>query len=94
MSTRIVFFPLARSLRHLRERAGLSQPELAKILSDWAGKTITRSAISMWECGDRTPKAYTLVRIAEYFDVSVDAMFGRGFGETEGDLFLRKVFDC
>lgn len=89
----ILLFPLARSIRHLRERAGFTQPELAENLSRYVGKEITRSAVSMWENGDRTPKAYTLVRIAEYFDVSVDALFGRGFGETEGDQFLKKVFD-
>jgi transcriptional regulator with XRE-family HTH domain len=43
-------------LKQLRVSYGLTQPEFAQILSKLTGVLITRSAVSMWELGQRTPK--------------------------------------
>lgn len=87
------YFPFARSIRHLRERAGLTQPELAKELSKYFGVEVTRSAVSMWELASRTPKLYEAAMIAEYFDVSMDALLGTKREATEADRFLWEVFE-
>ncbi len=55
-------------LRRLREAAGLSQEELGKALY------VTRQAVSKWECGESTPDINTIVKLAEYFGVSVDTL--------------------
>ena len=65
------------TLKHLRISYGITQTEFAQILSKLTGSLITRSAVSMWECGQRIPKSEILKTIADYFDVSTDTLLGR-----------------
>lgn len=58
-------------LKELREKHGLSQYGLAHILHR------PQSTIGNWEAGTRTPKADTLLELADYFDVSVDYLLGK-----------------
>ena len=52
----------------LRNKAGLSQDELAK-------KTyVTRQAVSRWENGETIPNVDTLKLLSELFDVSIDTL--------------------
>lgn len=53
-------------LKQLRKDAHLTQAQLAKELN------VAQNTLSNWENGNRAPDADTLVRIAEYFNVSVD----------------------
>lgn len=55
----------------LRRNNGVTQTELGKAIG--VGKT----TISNYETGYSTPDAETLIRIADYFDVSLDYLFGR-----------------
>ncbi len=55
----------------LRESHGLDQSQLAKILG-----FRSRSSVSLWELGLRTPKLWKLQVIAEYFNVSMDYLTG------------------
>lgn len=64
---------LAERLRRLR--GDRSQREIALALR------VTRSAYSMYEIGERTPDDTLLVRMADYFRVTVDYLLGRT-GET------------
>jgi len=50
----------------LRQRAGLSQREFAKLFY------VNQTAVSQWERGRTTPSPDTLVKIANHFGVSVD----------------------
>lgn len=59
------------NLKELRIAKKVSQQMLANHLN------ISRSTISMWETGSCQPDNNTLVKIAEYFDVSVDFLLGR-----------------
>jgi len=61
----------------LRTQAGLTQPELAVALSAVCESVITRSAVSMWETGNRTPKFEVMEAIADYFNVNMDYLLGR-----------------
>ena len=59
---------LAQNLRYLREKKGLSQRECAEIFG------LSGSAIAMWEQDQRKPDIEMIVRLAEYFDVSLDEL--------------------
>lgn len=58
------------NLRKLRERAGLSQEELAKKLK------ISQKSISKYERGDRRPSYEVLLTMSSIFGVSVDYLLG------------------
>lgn len=58
-------------LRLLRNEKELSQQELADELE------ISKSAINMYERGERQPNFETLEMIADYFNVDMDYLYGR-----------------
>lgn len=60
-------------LKELRESRKITQTQLAKDLQ------VSNTTISNWESQTRQPDFDTLVRIADYFDVSVDFLLGRNF---------------
>lgn len=57
---------LAHNLKFLREQMGIRQGEMAKKLD------ITQSAVGNWERNHRKPNIEMIVRLAEYFGVSLD----------------------
>lgn len=58
------------NLKRLRERNKWSQVDLAKRLG------VSQSTVGMWEAGRNKPTYATLLRIANEFGVSVDALTG------------------
>ncbi len=58
-------------LRELRLQRGKTQQELAEILN------ITSSAYSLYETGKRQLNYESLLILADYFNVSLDYLFGR-----------------
>ncbi|ABP67793.1 transcriptional regulator, XRE family [Caldicellulosiruptor saccharolyticus DSM 8903] len=62
---------LGLQIRVLREWAGLKQTELAKKLH------ISQTTLARYENGELRPPIETLLRIADFFDVSIDALLGR-----------------
>ncbi|MFQ7536648.1 MAG: helix-turn-helix domain-containing protein [Clostridium sp.] len=58
-------------MQTLRKQRGITQEELAKAMQ------VSTQAVSKWECGG-TPDAMLLPRLADYFNVSIDYLFGRG----------------
>ena len=58
-------------LKELRQQHGISQLKLAMDLS------VNQNTISRYETGEREADYKTLIRIADYFDVSVDYLLGR-----------------
>lgn len=74
-------------LKQLRTKKELTQNELAKILD------VSKSNISKYEAGSIEPNMNILVRISEYFKVSVDYLLGRedksGHGLDKGDIERR-----
>lgn len=61
---------LARTLKLLREEKDLTQDELADRID------IGRGSIAMYETGKRMPPAEILVKLALYFDVSLEYLLG------------------
>ena len=58
-------------LKELRKAKGISQLKLAMELN------ANQNTISRYETGEREPGINELIRIANYFDVSVDYLLGR-----------------
>lgn len=60
---------LGRRIRHFRESRGLSQEALAKLLG------VSRPTLSLIETGERKVSADEIKRLADIFNISVDAFF-------------------
>jgi len=58
-------------IKELRIEKGITQTELASYLK------LSARAVGYYESGEREPDYNTLLKIAEYFDVSVDYLLGR-----------------
>lgn len=61
---------MALRLKELREQKGVKQSDLAKYLN------VANNTISTWENNQREPDLETLIKIAQYFGVSVDCLIG------------------
>lgn len=59
-----------RIILELRNKAGLSQDELAEKVF------VTRQAVSRWENGETTPNIDTLKLLSRLFDVSINTLLG------------------
>lgn len=59
----------AEKLKQLRIEKGLTQGELAKILG------IQPSSICMYEGGERIPRDEIKIKIAKYFNKTIDEIF-------------------
>jgi transcriptional regulator with XRE-family HTH domain len=60
---------VGKKIRKLRETLGITQEEVAKALG------VSKSTVSKWEKGERTPSLGILERICELFQISVDTLF-------------------
>lgn len=60
----------ANRFRNLRNERQLTQEDLSKVLD------ISKSTISMYEHGYRTPDFETLEKIADYFNVDMNYLLG------------------
>lgn len=58
-------------LKEIRKSKGISQLKLAMDLN------MSQNTISRYETGDREPGIAELIKIADYFNVSIDYLVGR-----------------
>ncbi|WP_302160973.1 helix-turn-helix domain-containing protein [uncultured Ruminococcus sp.] len=63
-------FCLGEKIKYLRESAGLTQAELARILG------LSRSGVNAWEMGLSIPSTQYIVELAKTFNVSADYLLG------------------
>ena len=61
---------LAENIRSFRKERRYTQEQLAEILG------VTAGAVYKWESGQSVPELGLLVEMADFFDVSVDALLG------------------
>lgn len=61
---------LGENIRKLRIENNLRGEDLGKVLD------VTKTAISNWESGKRSPDSHTIIKLANYFNVSVDYLLG------------------
>ena len=71
---------LGERLRILRESVKLSQVKMADLLG------VKQSSINRYEQGQSAPSLATLVKYADYFDVSMDYLFART-DKPQGKLY-------
>ncbi len=87
---------IADRIRFLRNRQGLSQADLARLLR------ITRSSVNAWELGISTPSTSTVISLAQIFHVSTDYLLEmdnsyedkidlKGFSEDEKALIFHLI---
>ena len=62
---------ISKRLKALRESVGLSQNKLAQISG------MKQSSINRYENGSATPSPENMVKLADYYDVSLDYIYGR-----------------
>lgn len=62
---------LNNKIKRLREEQGISQQKLADVVG------VSKSSISKYEKGERTPELATFEAIADYFNVDMDYLKGK-----------------
>ena len=75
----------AERLQELREDRGISRKDLA------ANLNITVSALGMYEQGRREPNMEMLIRLADYFNVTLDFLVGRSFHDEETSKIIEAL---
>ena len=58
-------------LRYLRQQNKVKQSDIAKLIG------VSERALRFYENGDREPNIDQLIKLADYFSVSVDYLVGR-----------------
>ena len=76
---------LSEILKALRNEKGISQVSLANILG------LSQQAIAKWETGNSEPDTEMLIRLASFFDVSVDYLLGCTIERSPGTEMPPKV---
>ena len=74
---------IGKRLRALREGIRLTQVQMAQILG------VQQSRINRFETGQSTPSPEVFLKYADYFDVSMDYIFGRT-DNPQGKLYEYK----
>lgn len=64
---------LGENIRKLRNSKGLTQQQLADLMG-----ASNYTTVSKWESGSNSPRGGELVKLSEYFNVSVDDLLGIG----------------
>ena len=73
---------MLRNLKRLRQRSGVSQKQLA------AAVGVSQQSINKYENHNIEPDIATLVRIADFFNTSVDYLVGRHSTESQEEPLL------
>lgn len=73
-----------KMLRILRKNKGLSMKELGEIIG------VAESTVSQYETGKREPDFETLLKLGEYFNVSVDYLLRGDIAQNEKSPALTK----
>lgn len=61
---------LSENIRNIRKEKGMTQEALAEAIG------VTTAAVSKWETGQSVPEVGMLMELADFFEVSVDALLG------------------
>jgi transcriptional regulator with XRE-family HTH domain len=89
-------FNISDRLKNLRQNKGITQTQLAKLLS------LTRSSINGWEMGTSIPSIQYVVELSKIYNVSTDYILGTDTrvviyadGLSEKDICaVNAIIDC
>ena len=73
------------NIKKYRKAMGLTQEELAEVFG------VTVGAVSKWESGSTIPDIITLTELADFFDVSVDALLGYSTSSKNLDDAMQRM---
>ena len=76
---------LASNIRLMRKQRALTQEQLAEVLG------VTVGAVHKWEAGLSVPELNMIVELADFFDVSVDALLGYKLKDNRIGTTLRRL---
>lgn len=74
-------------LRNLRIEKNLTGEQLANAIG------VKKTTISTWENGKAFPEIGTLIKLANYFDVSIDYILGRNNATSNDKTILDNLSD-
>lgn len=78
-------------IKDLREDADMRQIDLANAVG------IDQRTISNYETGKTSPDSFALIKLADYFNVSIDYLVGRtdynAFSKQEKDEYLKEIYN-
>lgn len=69
-----------KRIKNLRQKIGITQVELGKMLN------VTDLAVTKWESDASLPNTITLIKIADYFNVSIDYLLCRRYNHKEKNI--------
>lgn len=75
----------ALNFKRIRKAKGYSQQSFAKAMK------VSRSAVSMWEMGEREPDIDTIMQIAEVLEIPFTDLIGVEWADEEDKEFFEKV---
>ncbi len=78
---------LAENIRRLRKEKSMTQETLADALG------VTVGAVYKWEAELSTPELPMLVKLAELFDTSVDALLGYEVSDNRKQVLIDRIYD-
>lgn len=79
---------LSQNIRRFRKERCLTQEQLADAMG------VTLGAVYKWESGQSTPELKLLVELADYFDVSMDALIGYQMKNCSVESLLQDLNYC
>ena len=62
---------MVKNLKALRNKKGISQQQLADVIG------VTQQSVNKYENHSVEPDIYTLIKIADYFETTIDYLVGR-----------------
>ena len=76
---------LAENIRTYRKQRHLTQEQLAEVLG------VTTGAVYKWEAGISFPELSLIVELADFFDVSLDALLGYRMKDNREDAMIKRL---
>lgn len=73
---------LGKNIKKLRTEKGLHQEQLAEAMG------VSTASVSKWETGQSAPELTLLAELADFFEVSIDALLGHSIGGHRIDTLL------
>ena len=68
---------LDENIRVMRREKGLTQEQLAEVMG------VSTASVSKWETGVAAPELGMLAALADFFEVSIDALIGHTVGKAQ-----------
>ena len=78
---------MTNRIKDLREDRDMRQSDLATATG------IDQRTISNYETGKTSPDSYALIKLADFFDVSIDYLVGRTTTDTSTGTKRREIID-